>query len=128
MGNTQSSSDSMGVCLTMSNKILITLIESDVSPRFDLTTEVLITSLREDGSIGENKTMVLAHESAEDLCQLILNEDVNVVICGGIEEEFYDYLIWKKVRVLDSVMGPWERAIDRFRSGDLEAGAILYDR
>jgi predicted Fe-Mo cluster-binding NifX family protein len=112
----------------MSEKILITLIESDVSPRFDLTTEVLISSLNEDGSIEENRTMVLAHESPEDLCQLILNEEVNAVICGGIEEEFFDYLTWKKVRVLDSVMGPWERALDRFRSGDLEAGAILYDR
>ena len=112
----------------MSNKILITLIENDVSPRFDLTTEVLISSLGVDGTIEENKTMVLAHESPEDLCQLILTEEVNVVICGGIEEEFFDYLTWKKVRVLDSVMGPWERALDRFRSGDLEAGSILYDR
>ena len=112
----------------MSQKILITLIESDVAPRFDLTTEVLISSLGEDGSIAENKTMVLAHESAEDLCQLILTEEVEVLICGGIEEEFFDYLTWKKVRVLDSVMGPWERALDRFRSGDLDAGAILCDR
>ncbi len=112
----------------MSQKILITLIESDVAPRFDLTTEVSISSLGEDRSIVDNKTMVLAHESAEDLCQLILTEEVDVLICGGIEEEFFDYLTWKKVRVLDSVMGPWERALDRFRSGDLDAGAILYDR
>ena len=112
----------------MSQKILIILIESEVAPRFDLATEVLISSLGEDGSIVENKTMVLAHESPEDLCQLILTEEVNVVICGGIEEEFFDYLTWKRVRVLDSVMGPWERALDSFRSGDLEAGAILYDR
>jgi len=112
----------------MSDKVLITLIESDVSPRFDLTTEVLISSLGEGGEIEENKTMILAHESPEDLCQLILNEEVNVVICGGIEEEFFDYLTWKKVRVLDSVMGPWERALDRFRSGNLEAGAIMYER
>jgi len=112
----------------MLQKILITIIESEVAPRFDLATEVLISSLGEDGSIVENKTMVLAHESAEDICQLILTEEVNVVICGGIEDEFFDYLTWKKVRVLDSVMGPWERALDSFRSGDLEAGAILYDR
>jgi hypothetical protein len=32
------------------------------------------------------------------------------------------------VRVLDSVMGPWERALERFRAGQLEAGAILFDR
>jgi len=102
--------------------------ERDVASRFDLATEVLISLLGEDGLIVENKTMVLGHESAEYLCQLILAEEVNVVICGGIEEEFYDYLTWKKVRVLDSVMGPWEQALEHFRSGDLKMGSILYDR
>ncbi len=112
----------------MSKKILITLLESTIAPRFDMTTEVLIASFGEDGSIEENKTIVLAHESAEDLCQLILAEEVNVVICGGIEEEFLEYLTWKKVQVLDSVMGPWERALECFRAGQLKTGTILYDR
>ena len=114
--------------MTMSQKILITLFNNDVAPRFDLTTEVLISSIGEDGAADENKTIVLARESTEDLCQLILNEEINVVICGGIEEEFFEYLTWKRVKVLDSVMGPWERAFDRFREGRLEAGAILFDR
>jgi predicted Fe-Mo cluster-binding NifX family protein len=112
----------------MAQKILITINENDVAPRFDLATEVLISLLGDDGSIVENRTMVLARESAEYLCQLILAEEVNVVICGGIEEEFFDYLTWKKVRVLDSVMGPWERALERFRSGDLMMGTVLHDR
>ena len=112
----------------MSQKILITIVEDEVAPRFDLATEVLISMLGDDSAILENKTMVLARESAEYLCELILAEEVQVVICGGIEEEFFDYLTWKKVRVVDSVMGPWERALDRLRSGDLKAGAILYDR
>ncbi len=112
----------------MRKKLLITLLNSDVAPRFDLTNEVLIASFGEDGSVMESKTIVLAHESAEDLCQLILNEDINTVICGGIEEEYYEYLTWKKVRVLDSVMGPWKQVLDLFRDGRLEAGAILYNQ
>lgn len=112
----------------MSQKILITIIENDVAPRFDMANEVLISLLDKDGTIVENKTMVLAHESVEYLCQLILTEEIDVVICGGIEEEFFDYLTWKKVSVLDSVMGPWERALERFRSGDLVMGTILYNR
>lgn len=112
----------------MPKKLLITLSDSEVAPRFDLTNEVLISSVGEDGSVGESKTIVLAHESAEDLCQLILNEEIDTVICGGIEEEFFEYLVWKKVQILDSVLGPWERVLDRFISGRLEAGAILYDR
>jgi predicted Fe-Mo cluster-binding NifX family protein len=112
----------------MSRKVLIAILESDVAPRFDLTTEVLISDLAEDGSVEEERTVVLARESAEDLCQLILNEEIDVVICGGIEEEFFEYLTWKKVIVLDSVMGPWERALTGLRTGRLQAGAILFDR
>ena len=112
----------------MSMRVLVTLSESDVAPRFDLTTEVLIASFREGGSGDKTRTVMLAHASAEDLCQLILNEGINVVVCGGIEEEYFDYLTWKKVRVLDSVMGPWERALNALRAGDLEPGAILVDR
>ncbi len=110
----------------MPQKLLITLLDSDVAPRYDLTNEVLIASIGEDGSVEESKTIVLARESAEDLCQLVLSEEINAVVCGGIEEEFFEYLTWKKVRVLDSVMGPWEQARDLFGCGQLEAGAILY--
>jgi len=112
----------------MPRKVLITLFENDVAPRFDLATEVLISSLAENGVTAQSKTIVLAHASAEDLCQLIQNEEVDAVICGGIEEEFVDYLTWKKVEVLDSVMGPWERALARFRGGALLVGAVLFDR
>jgi predicted Fe-Mo cluster-binding NifX family protein len=112
----------------MTQKILITITENEVAPRFDQTTEVLISHLGEDGAIEGSKTVVLAHESAEELCQLILSEGIATVICGGIEEEFFDYLTWKKVRVLDSVLGPWEEALDSFRAGTLQAGSILFDR
>jgi len=112
----------------MSGKVLITLFENDVAPRFDLATEVLIFSSAENTSVEQSKTIVLAHASAEDLCQLILNEEVDAVICGGIEEEFMDYLTWKKVKVLDSVMGPWEEALRQFRGRTLQAGSILFDR
>ena len=112
----------------MAQKVLITISESDLAARFDLTAEALIASFGADKPDEERKTLVLAHSSAEDLCQLILDEGVDVVICGGIEEEFYEYLVWKKVLVLDSVMGPWERALDRFKKGVLKPGSILFDR
>ena len=112
----------------MSSKVLTTLCENAVASRFDLTTEVLISSINTDGYIEKNRTMVLAHASAEDLCQLISNEGIEVVICNGIEEEFFDYLTWKKVQVLDSVMGSWEHALNLCVKGKLKAGSILYDR
>jgi hypothetical protein len=51
-----------------------------------------------------------------------------VVICGGIEEEYYQYLTWKRVKVLDSVIGDSGEALERLAAGRLQAGDILVER
>ncbi len=112
----------------MSQKVLVTLWESNVAPRFDMTTEVLIFLFREDGTVEDTRALVLAHPSKDELCNLILTEQINTVICGGIEQEIFEYLAWKKIRVIDSVIGPLERVMDRFKTNELTPGAILFDR
>lgn len=109
------------------NKILITIQDNDVSPRFDLTTEVVMAIMVKGDSEVTQRTMVLPQASAEELCHLILTENVSIVVCGGIEDEFYQYLTWKKVKVFDSVVGPWQRALNKLKVGGLEPGAILFD-
>ena len=112
----------------MIGKVLITIWLDDVAPRFDLTSEVLIATPGSNGAVEKRKILVLPSVSAEDLCQLILSENVEVVICGGIENEYYQYLGWKKVQVIDSVIGPFERALQLAATDSLEAGAILFER
>ena len=68
---------------------------------------------------------MLPRASADLLCHLIITEGVQVVICGGIAEDFYQYLIWKKIEVIDSVIGPSEIALKRFKEGKLKPGEIL---
>jgi len=109
----------------MARKVLVVLSEQWVAARFDLSTEILIARVPDDGAMLERKDLVLAHASAEDLCQLILNEHVDDVICGGIEEEFLSFLKWKKVRVLDSVIGPWKAVLKTWAAGDLECGSVV---
>ena len=108
-------------------KVLLTLYDHDISPRFDLTTEVLIIDLDREGAVITERTIVLPHASAEELCHLILVEGITAVICGGIEEQFYQYLTWKKINVMDSVMGPWSKALSLFRKRELKSGAFLFD-
>lgn len=106
-------------------KILITLLGSDVAPRFDLTTEVLLVNAEAGKVVGKPKTILLPRASAEELCSLLLKEDVNCLICGGIEESHYEYVLWKKVRVIDKVIGPYARALELALANQLESGAIL---
>ena len=109
----------------MNEKLLITIWRDQVAPRFDLTSEVLVITMDANGEVVHSKTVVLPTVSAEDLCHMILTEGITTVICGGIEEEYFQYLTWKRVKVIDSVIGPYDRALEFARGGRLETGTIL---
>jgi len=52
-------------------------------------------------------------------------EKIGTVVCGGIEDEYYQYLKWKNVKVLDSVIGSYKDVIKRLESGTLQSGDII---
>lgn len=106
------------------SKVLIVLHEDNVAPRFDLALGLYIGELNPDNSIALEKTLVLPHSSAEDLCRLILTEKVDTLICGGIEQQYYDYLNWKQITVIDSVIGDYQWALQRLRDRLLMPGDI----
>ncbi len=110
----------------MTEKVLITIYGKDVAPRFDYTSEIFIASLNDGREVVESKTIVMTSASAEELCHMILSQGVTDVICGGIEDEFYQYLKWKRVRVLDSVIGPYEDVLELFLANRLAQGSNLF--
>jgi predicted Fe-Mo cluster-binding NifX family protein len=112
---------------SLAAKVLICLYGNEVSPRFDLTREVLIAIIGKDAAVSGEKEVVLPQASVEMLCHMILSEGIQVVICGGIEEEYYQYLKWKNVKVLDSVIGDCKAVLQRLAQGGLKSGDILVD-
>ncbi len=110
----------------MKIKVLIPLFDEEVAPRFDLATEVLMAEYTDSGFLQE-KVLILPGPSAERLCQLIITEGTQVVICGGIEQEFYDYLTWKRVRIIDNVIGSGRQLLERYFQGRLAPGDIISD-
>jgi predicted Fe-Mo cluster-binding NifX family protein len=106
-------------------RILITISGNNVSPRFDLTNEVLIVDCPAQETAAKPRSILLPRSSAEELCSLILKENITTVICGGIEENHYKYLNWKKIKVIDSVIGPYREALDLARTDHLPARTIL---
>ena len=99
--------------------------KNDLAPRFDLATEVLITNAEEGETRGEPRIVLLPRTSGEELCGLIMKEDISTVICGGIEETHYQYLVWKKIQVIEGIIGPCEEALELFLTDDLKPGTIL---
>lgn len=109
-------------------RVIIPLHGMEVAPRFDLTSEVWIGVQGPDGRFLEERTVVMPQASAENLCQLILSEGADVVVCGGVEQEYYDYLVWKKITVYDDVMATLDAAKKALEEGNLRSGAVLLKR
>ncbi len=105
--------------------LLVPLAGEVVAPRFDLATEVLIARARRGRLVGEPRIVLLPGPSADALCSLVLEEGITHVACGGIEDAHFQYLAWKKVRVLDRVIGSWEAVLRLFLCGELRPGTVV---
>lgn len=109
----------------MTHRIFIPLHQEEVAPRFDLATEVLSAEAGDDGRILKEKVLILPGPSVERLCHMVITEQIRTVICGGIDQEVYDYLIWKRVAVIDDVIGPGTTVLRRFLAGRLKPGDVV---
>jgi predicted Fe-Mo cluster-binding NifX family protein len=106
-------------------KILITAQGDFVAQRFDLTAEVVLATVENGELIGKPRTIIMDRPSPEDLSNMIMEENISVVICGGIEDRHYQFLTWKKIRVIDYVIGDHETVLRRFLAGELQPGDLL---
>jgi predicted Fe-Mo cluster-binding NifX family protein len=106
-------------------KILITAQGDFVAQRFDLTAEVVIATVDTGRLVGKPRTIIMDRPSPEDLCNMIMEENIALVICGGIEDRHYQFLSWKKIRVIDFVIGDHESVLMKAIVGDLKAGDMI---
>jgi len=106
-------------------KILITLQDNHIAPRFDLTTEVLIARIAKEKVLGKPRTILLPGPSSDELCGLAIKEEVALVICGGIEDTHLQYLLWKKIEVIDRIIGPAKEALALAMAKKLQSGDII---
>lgn len=108
-------------------KLLIPIQGDYVAPRFDLATEILMARFENGSIVGSPKTIIMERPSDEGLCQMIVEENITDVVCCGIEELHYNFLVWKKVKVLDGIIGAWKAALPRVVAGKLQQGEIIPD-
>ncbi|WP_020585913.1 NifB/NifX family molybdenum-iron cluster-binding protein [Desulfobacter curvatus] len=110
------------------HKIAIPIFGEEIVPRFDLTTEVIILTTTSSCEIQDKKIIVLPRSSSDELCHTLLTQEINTLICGAIEDEYYEFLKWKKIKVFDGVSGAWTHAFERWQTQTLNPGDILFTR
>lgn len=112
----------------VSRKVMITAHGDLVASRFDLCSEIVIVELEGAEISGEPRIMLLSAASGDEICGMAIKESISALITGAIEEEHYEYLCWKKILVLDRVVGGVEESLMALAEGRLVAGAITARR
>ena len=106
-------------------KILITVQSNDVAPRFDQAGEVIIAEINGQILVGKPRNIILRQRNAEELTNMIVQEAIDCVICGGIEDSFHMFFTWKKITVIDGIIGLYAEALQLCLEGRLHPGMIL---
>jgi len=106
-------------------KILLTIRGDYVAPRFDCAAEVLIATCYDHQLLEEPRSIILDHVSAERICDIALKENIGMLICGGIEEQHYQFLVWKHIKVFDGIVGPYDPVLHAAIEGHLTAGSLF---
>ncbi len=106
-------------------KVLVTVDGANIAPRFDLATEVRVYALTHGKISGQPRSILLPSPSADELCSLVLKENIDVLICGGVTEEHFQFLCWKNVKVHDRVIGLCSEAVKRYQNGTLSPGTAI---
>lgn len=110
------------------HKVAIPILGEEIVPRFDLSTEVIILTTTKFSDLQDKKIIVLPRSSPDELCHILLVQEINTLICGAIEDEYYGFLKWKKIKVFDGVCGAWTHAFERWQTQTLNPGDILFTR
>ncbi|WFS61413.1 NifB/NifX family molybdenum-iron cluster-binding protein [Pseudodesulfovibrio thermohalotolerans] len=109
--------------------ILIPIMDDELSPRFDLAPEVLIISItRETSAMGTLNERVISFEtpSAEAMYRLVMAENIQTIICAGMENEVFEFLKRKGIKVIDNVCGPVDPILEAYLAGQLSPGQYYF--
>ena len=108
-------------------KIAIPIFGNRVSPRFDFSPEMWIVKV-ERGEVVEQEKLSTASLNLPQRLEQITSNEVDKLICGGIDSFSLSQLGSRGIDVLQDVIGDAEIVIDLFMRGGLRPGVCCEGR
>ncbi|MCP4677383.1 MAG: hypothetical protein GY854_18085 [Deltaproteobacteria bacterium] len=94
-------------------KIAVPRFEEEVAPCFDYSVNIVVFTIQNDNIIAEKK-FTLSSQNTVDRIRLLRDQEVDVLICGGIQDRFEDMVKANGIRVISWVSGNVEDLIRDF--------------
>lgn len=103
-------------------KIAVPRFGERVAPCFEYSATIAIFIIHRK-KIVDQFDFVLQSTRALDRIRLLKDQEVDVLICGGIENRFEDVVRANDIRVISWVVGDVATLVDEFLAGRLVAGS-----
>jgi len=105
-------------------KIATAIFKSRVSPRFDCAPEMLIIE-KNNSDISERRKINTEGLTALERIKQLNKWDINVLICGGIDEQSMQLIGANNIKIYSWITGEYEDAVSSFMTGKLASGNMM---
>ncbi len=106
-------------------KIAICQIKGRVAPRYDHSSEIVVFTVNNIGTIEERGVIPIGDLQLEDQTALLSRMRVEVVICGGTQDDCQELMRKYNVRFIDNVIGGVDAVFHRYIMRKLNRGDIV---
>ena len=103
-------------------KVALPRFGESVAPCFEHTATISIFEI-EGGRVGDQTDFLLHSRDPFDRVRLLRDQEVDTLICGGMQHRFQDIIEGRGIRVISWVSGDVDDLLARFLRGDLEPGS-----
>lgn len=103
-------------------KVAIPRFGEDVAPCFEYSATIAIFTITRRKVIDETDFTLQSRE-AFDRIRLLKDQEVDVLICGGVQDKFEDLLRAAGIRVISWVSGSVEDLLEQFIQETLVPGS-----
>lgn len=99
----------------------ITLLGNRISPRSTYADSILFVSQR-GNEISTKKRIPINNLTLYELCEVLVQNRVDTLVCGGITGDSKKYLHTRDLTIIDNVTGTADKIIQVLKSGKLRQG------
>ena len=108
-------------------KIAIPMFHTKISPRFDQTQGFVLLETQNAGVVARDNLTTKGWSVIAKMKQLV-DLEVDVLICGGIDRASLQYLSFNGVKIYSWVTGEVDDAVTCFLDNRMKPGIILGDK
>jgi len=105
--------------------IAICHLKGRVAPRYDNTNEFLVVTVNERNDIVAEKIFTVAAVKPAEFADELHRLKVNVLICGGVQEDWQTVLRRNDILLIDNVIGNIDDILERYLQNQLRRGEVV---